>query len=231
MDNILNQKYKNKKLIIVLMLLALSVCFVFATTFSYMFDQKESIMTITTGDVGIKLEEDFPENVPETGATDINKKIFWGVANGSKDTVVRTSITPMIEYRLKNSTDWISYGGQSMQDGIDYKISDATKQNWTKSKDSDYWYYNKVLFGNNTGKQIDGKVWENNNLFTSKFEINDINLEIKKDELPEELKDADFRLNLLVNIENSQYSHNMAIKNWNLTGNDKEIVEKIKRTH
>lgn len=218
---------KTYLLLIMAILLGISVYFAASGVFSYLSNTSGSEITVTAGDVSVKLIEDFPENVPETGVENYNEKTFWGAATGTKDSIVRALIVPIVEYKDNKTGEWITYGGKSISEDIDYKITDDTKSSWTKPEGSLYWYYNKVVKGNsNSGTEVN-KEWTNSDEMTSKFEIRDINLDLNKSDLPEDLKDADFRLNILVKIESSQSSNGLAVDNWGLTGAEADFVENI----
>lgn len=218
-----------KSYLLFIMTLLLGICVYFAASgvFSYLSNTSGSEITITAGNVGVALVEDFPENVSETGVENHNEKTFWGAATGTKDSVVRALIIPMIEYKDKKTGEWVTYGGKYLTEGVDYKITDSTKSSWTKPEGSTYWYYNKVVKGNANKDANIGKEWKNDESMTSKFEIRDVKLELNKSDLPEDLQDAAFRLNMLVKIESSQSSNGLVIDNWGLTGAEADFVSKI----
>lgn len=218
---------KTYLLLIMTILLGVSVYFAASGVFAYLSNTSGSEITVTAGNVGVKLIEDFPETRRETGVENHKEKTFWGAATGTKDSIVRALIVPTVEYKDKKTGEWITYGGKSISEDVDYKITDNTKSSWTKPEGSLYWYYNKVIKGSeNSGAEVN-KEWTNSDEMTSKFEIRDIKLDLNKSDLPEDLKEADFRLNMLVKIESSQSSNGLAVDNWGLTGAEADFVNNI----
>lgn len=220
---------KNIMLLIIAALIAVLSYFTTSGVYSFLTSKSSNEIRLNVGSVNVSLVEESPfddaNEIPDEGVEGHNKKTFWGVANGSKDTVVRAKITPLVEYRLPGSEEWVTFAGKTFVEGVDYTIPEETKQNWIRPEGSDYWYYNNILEGNKDGKSQNK---------TEKFYIKDIKLEINEDDLPvstdesQDLKNADFRLNMIVDLESSQASNKMPLKNWApLSDNEKQRIYKI----
>ena len=209
-----------------LVLLALcAFLFVGYGTYSYLSTKNENAISITTGDVGIQLVEDFPSEGGDEGET-TNDKTFWGVVTGSKDSVVRASIIPSVEYYNENTKKWEKIGAINITEGVkndrnfNYTVSEETQKTWKKGADG-YWYYQNILKGNKNSI-VDDKIWHDNDYTTSKFEIHNVYANITQEDLPENAKNAKVRLNMVVSIENSQATHKAFISNW--PGCDESVI-------
>lgn len=184
------EKTKTKKIYYAILFSIIAVLIASVSFFAYFTDNVNTDASVTVGNVGIELHEDFPET-DEYGAT-TTTKTFWGVSTGSMDEYVRAQIITNVQVKDDTTGKWATTALISSDD-IGYDISGTTLNNWVKG-DNDYYYHKKVVKPSSS---------------TEKFYLTNIKSKVP---LPDELKGKHVRINMTVAIECAQASND----NWKL---------------
>ena len=196
---------KQHKLMTIISTLCLSLIAVGVGAFAYFTAAKEDDKSVTAGTVSIELKEIFPSDGGEFGEN-TTSKTFWGVATGSKKSIARASIFVSIEY--KNGNNW-EVLGSIPSNAVTYDISANTLTNWKLGTDG-YYYYQKVLEGNENGTASD--TYAANNYTTTQFELTNVKISEAYAETAAAYDNV--RINMLVTMETCQATNKAYTLSW-----------------